>query len=403
MKKILFLISAVIIFTACSKIDSPNLSVFVNETYDYKFSYPSSGTIHANDMFSSKDAMNSKNLSVIDDKEIFNITISQNDSENLKIYVEKIWTLNKEDKSENNQPLNKKISDMEKINFKNGEAYQFTLENSFANGDISGYMLDGENTYIFSVRNELIYEIHFPSKNNISRNILNAFEFIDEKTNKITNQQSNIDNCKNNYKKRQDQCLLAHAEKQTVDQIGVLDESTCKEITENSTEQSKCYWLFAMATKKNDSCALIPEIQNEKYFTKENCENELNYKNKQSEWQLFTGIPLFDKAEIIYFGEGSLIGWAETDDDGYSYFILTNDSRENLPPSMKKYDKFRIEYYADSIHYTKSLPEKIVKDLQLYNSEKPAKILTTQLSLKGNFAVPSLILKQIEDNQIDSD
>lgn len=362
---------------------SPSLAAFVNGKYSYKFFYPATAYVYPNNDPFVDSLVKAPSISVFQAKDgnFFNVNIYQNTEKDLKQYVEKMWNIQKDDRDENDKPRNKNLSSIEKTNINNKEAYKFTLGNSYADGMKGGYVLDKENTYVFTENNWLIYEIHFPSENENSKNLLNSFEFFDSKTAPQTNQQANISNCKNNYKNEQDQCLLTYAKNQ-VFHLGSSDSSTCKEIAANTAEQNECYWLFAMKSKNSALCSAMPTIPNETYLTKENCEKEISYKNGNNEWKLRGGYPpYYNEDEILYFGKAELTGWLEQKPaDPYAYFNLTTESKTNLPPYMQKFSKFRIEYYSQSQQYSKSIPEEVLSKLRGSSESNPIKISTKQLS-----------------------
>lgn len=181
MKNVLLLLSISGLLIGCATTSQDeNLKVFTSEKYAYEFSYPSTVSIHPNDMFTEDNAVNSADISVVQEKvgDLFTIKVYANTNQDLKKHVEKLWTLNKEGRDANDKPIDKNISKLEKTDFNNIEAYKFTLENSFDDDEKSGYVLDAKNAYIFTENNNLIYEIHFPSENEKSRNIFESFKLL---------------------------------------------------------------------------------------------------------------------------------------------------------------------------------------------------------------------------------
>lgn len=199
--------------------------------------------------------------------------------------------------------------------------------------------------------------------------------------------------------KQKDDCYLDYAVDKTywIENVSSNESILCKSITQNSWRQAQCFWLFAMKTKDLNLCSNLPKLPPEIMidlkeddpdyayalsvkFTanKENCMDQISYKNVNAEWNLESGLPPYaDPFPLEYTGNAEISGWILSkpsygEGETMPYFHVKDAEDINkLPPSAK--------YYSDFILETAS--EEIISKLKLYSESNPARIQINKIGI----------------------
>lgn len=198
--------------------------------------------------------------------------------------------------------------------------------------------------------------------------------------------------------KQKDNCYLDYAVDKTywTENVSSNESTLCKSITQNSWRQAQCFWLFAMKTKDLNLCSTLPELPPEIMidlkeddpdyayalsvkFTanKENCMNQISYKNIGAEWNLSSGLPPYaDPFPLTYTGNAEISGWIISkpsygEGENMPYFHVRDEDMNKLPPSAKGDSDFIIE----------SSLENIISQLELYSESNSAKIHINKIGI----------------------
>ncbi len=197
---------------------------------------------------------------------------------------------------------------------------------------------------------------------------------------------------------QKDDCYLNYAVDKTywVDNVSSNESNLCRAITQNSWRRAQCFWLFAMKTKDLNLCSNLPGLPQEIMIdlkgddpnygyalsikfnaNKENCMNQISYKNTDAEWNLSSGLPPYaDPFPLIYTGNAKISGWIVSkpsfgEGEPMSYFHVIDTDMNKLPLSARYYSDFLIE---------SSLAD-ITSQLEKYSESNPAKININKIGI----------------------
>lgn len=351
-------------------------SVYVNEKYFYQFHYPSNAYVRDNNM--STDPTKSSTITVYhpDEKNIFEVQ-ALTPNESLQSYSQKIWTTKKNDQNPN---LKIEVGDLEEVQINGESTYQFELTKYFSNY-YEGEPQKSEELYAFIENGEFVYEINLQRESQMARNILDSYRLL-SKENLVLQRQANINYCQAKSSIDKDDCILGYAKKEIFHDSQTTGE-LCESITSNTPQSSQCYWMFAMKNKDQDLCQFVATT-GDKYFSKTNCENELNYDTDGVNWRLFLGVPPFKQGSIVYFGKAEVEGWLTDKNDGtLTFFELSPESQKSLPPYLQNFQTVRLSYSTSNAQHLE-LSEELVDRLSKYNQNNPAKIVIDRISIPGD-------------------
>jgi hypothetical protein len=181
--------------TEISEIDTSNWETFYHEVYKFQVKHPSKSKIYSKGMNPDVPELADFAIYRPEGGAIFDVSmrdaVKAHDPEymtniaslDLESYVERIWTLNKEEaeRKVNNvgTPLDKKsVSQISQTIVDGLQAYQFTTSRS--PHDETGFYGPYEHRFIFFEKNDVKFIIDIVKDDALSEKVLESFEFIEQ-------------------------------------------------------------------------------------------------------------------------------------------------------------------------------------------------------------------------------